>query len=483
MHHLRESDLRVNDTVAKSGKVFSKFQMEDLVALIQNERFMLLSDPGTQKTPPACLYAYYIWDEFKGKTLWMMPSTLLQKNLDELYDWSAFGPGDCMIFTGGEDISRAKVILTSFDRPRLSDKVIAEWGPYLVAIDEPQCGLKTHDSKRVTQLTKLMEKVPRFMCLTGSLISGRLDSAYPMIRIVCPHYYTSHENFLATHSYVDPFSGKRTWTQHDKLARILAAHSTSRSFEDVHGKADVYWPAPEYVDMSPLQAAKYRELEREALIELEDRFLDGSLPGVRAIRARQILAHPEAVKLPIKWDEQGEPIEYKTYNLIGGEKTGKDERLEVHLEDHLRKGTRVVVFGTFPVEIERMAAQARKQGLRAGVIHGGVPAPQRAQIDADFREHKLDAVFATWATAATGLNWGFVNHIIGVSVSYQDDHVHQGVFRALRGKRDTALWITILAYKKAKVEERIMDVVEQKSRDEFKVNPKSQPISFNRSPR
>lgn len=467
----------MTEIVSKQNKIFSKFQLEDLVCLMQNERFMLLSSPGTRKTAPVCLYIFWVWHDLGGKTIWTMPSSLLDKNRLELLEWSEFNPEDVVIYTGKEDVTNAKVLLMTFARFRLSaDKL---WKPMLVAVDEPQAGYRTHDSKSVQHLTKYMEKVPRFVCLTGSLICGRLDSAYPMIRLVEPRYYSSHANFLATHSYVDPFSGKITWTNHSRLARILQAHSTSRSFAEVHGKENVVVQL-ERVPMAKRQAERYRELERDALIELEDRWLDGSVPGIRAIRARQILAQPEAVKLPISWDDEGDPDEWKTYDLTDGEQTGKDERLVLHFDDALRTGTPIVVFGEFVTEVERIAALARKMGLRVGLLHGGISMEKRFEVDKDFREGRLDAIVATTATAGVGLNWQRAQCMIFASIGYRDDAYRQAIYRGLRGKRETPLRVIVLMYEKAKIEDRQLDVIERKSRDDHAVDPKSEPIDFGR---
>lgn len=442
-------------------------QMDNLARSIRQPRFLNCDDPGTGKTPPSCLKIWYAWHDLGLRTWWQMPTTLQQKNLDELYRWSEFAPGDCIIYTGNEDLTNVKVVISSFARFRKCWN--DGWPLGQVVIDEPQLGYKTFGSATVNALLEAMlgRENRHLLIMSGSLIAGRLDAAYPMLACCAPWLYSSYPNFIAEHSYEDLFTGKRHWINHDLLRRRIAKFATFRSYSELHpGEQYVIEPV-EWVDMSKRHLAKYRELEKEAMLELDDRWLEAEQPGVHALRADQILAHPNELIL-----------DTGTYNLIGHEEPGKDEHLRIHFMDHLRQGTRVAVFCRFVPEVRRVARLAESCGLRVGAICESVPVAKRPELDRMFREHQLDVMVATAATAGVGLNWPFLDHIIFATVDYADDHYKQAIFRALRGDRSKPVRVTTLAYRKAAVELRKLRIIQEKSEDAWKVEQKGKPIRF-----
>jgi hypothetical protein len=63
------------------------------------------------------------------------------------------------------------------------------------------------------------------------------------------------------------------------------------------------------------------------------------------------------------------------------------------------------------------------------------------------------------------------------SIDYTDDSFVQAFRRGIRGVRDTALLIIILKYE-GTVEGRIMEIVDRKSYDHFKINPDLAPLAL-----
>ncbi len=469
-----------------TDKILRPDQLEDLVKLMANERFALLSDPGTGKTPPACVYFWWLWSEHQERTVWCMPKSIRKKNREELLEWTGFAPDDVVIWEGEdfpEGITGPKVFIMTFKRWKLSwKKLLARFGYgkggiNCVAGDETQLGWKSFNSQTTQCLFQAMKYIKRFVAMTGTLIAGRLDSAYPVIHIINPNYYTGPEHFLATHAITDEWGKVLAWTNHLKLCQIIMNHATSRSFEQVHGKeAKILIVEP--VDMAPKQRAKYDEFEAAALLELEDRFLDASAnPGVAAIRCRQIMAHPECVKLPIAHDEKGKPIEWKVYDLTDGELTGKDEQLLIHLDEHAQTKKPLVIFGTLIPELNRIGALCKKHGLSTGVVHSQISDKACQQALDDFEAGKLQVLVVSPTKAGAGLNWPFVDHMIFASLDYQDDHFLQAYRRAMRGVRKTPLRITILEYRKS-LDQPIMGIIEKKSRDAAGVDSTKLTIQF-----
>jgi hypothetical protein len=464
----------------REGLELRPYQVEDVAFLMREPRFGLLSDPRTGKTPPACVYIWWLWSDLGEKIIWSMPKSLLKKNFYELIDWTDFTPNDLCIWNGRNDKPDHKVFLTTFKT------FSAHWRSLLDrhtktnahVIDEPHLdgGFKTDSSVNCQALYASGRIIERFVPMTGSLINGRLSSAYPIIHMIEPRYYSSLQNFEWEHAIKDEFTGKIVgWRNHARLRTIIEAHSSRRSFFDCYGEKSIVLDLEE-VDMAPMQRAKYDEFHESGLLELEDRWLDGSLPGVATIRCHQIMGHPEHVELPVEYNDDGKPISWKTYNLVGDEETGKDAALRLHFANHYNTGKPLIVFAALQEEQRRIARLAQKIGLRVGVINGSVSLSQRNQIDEGFRAGRLDTIIASEATAGVGFNWGHVDHLIFVSVDYQDANFLQALMRGMTPDK-SGLWITILAYKSS-LDQRKFKIIETKSRDANAVDPTRPVISI-----
>lgn len=449
-------------------------QIEDLSHLIGNKRWGLLNDPGTGKTPVVCAHTEWVWEDLGGKTIWPQPGSLLEKNKDELLRWTNLTEKQVSIFDGSNYDPNVVVYLMNFKRFSMSWRdIIGEQEKAFkrgtLLVDEIHMGFSTHDSQRTRELYMAGYRVDRFVPMTGSLIAGRLNSAYPTIRMIEPRYYASHQNFMAIHAEYDEWGKVTGWKNHERLNLILGKHSSRRTFESVFGKQAVVLLA-ERVQMAPRQLEQYRKFEKEALLELEDRFMDGSVPGVNTIRCRQIMAHPEDVSLPILWNDKGKPIKFKTYNLLGkNEMTGKEQRLEVHLNDHLLSGKPLVIYAALVPEQIRIYKLCEKMGFRVGLMNGMVSDKARAVLDKKFIAGELDIIVGSPLTSAVGWNWGFVDHIIFASLDYMDTNLIQAIRRAIRGKRNKPLLVTFLEYARS-IDQRIFQIVKRKSEDAHKVD-------------
>lgn len=197
--------------------------------------------------------------------------------------------------------------------------------------------------------------------------------------------------------------------------------------------------------MSPKQRAAYSEFEDKAMLELTDDYLDGTAsPGVHAMRCRQICAHPEFFGLEVGM-------------------TGKDEMLDIHLENHRNTGEPLIIFSALVPEMQRIFKLVHAKGMKVGLINGSTSMKDRVLFDEAFRAGKLQVIVASPATAGVGFNWEICNRIVYCSMDYQDSSFFQSYRRAIRGKRKTPLAIHVLCYRDS-IEERILQVVERKSR-------------------
>ena len=424
------------------------YQIADLAFLIANPRALILHDPGGGKTPPVCVWAWWHWSERRKRTLWIMPNSLLKKNRDELLRFTHFAPQDVEIVTKAptpELMARdPKVMLMSPTRFRISWPEFLGAFPDIDAIagDETHLYWTTGDSQTSMALDRAMLKVGYFVGMTGTLISGRYSSAYPLIRVLDPRYYPSYNQFLAEHAVLDDYGKPIAWHSPDKLVQVLGRHSIRRSFESIYGPAAKITQVERCV-MATKQREAYKQFEAMALLELEDTTLVANTGAIHALRCRQIMAHPETMGLKVGV-------------------TGKDERLDIHLADHAATGAPLVVFAPFVAEQQRLLARVRAAGLTAELLNGTVPTKRRAEIDEAFRNGRVQVLVGSPAVAGVGFNWGHCSHVIFTGLDYQDSNVVQSTWRFIRGARATPLLVTFLEYEDS-IDQRIMRIVEAKS--------------------
>lgn len=359
----------------------------------------------------------------------------------------------------------AKVILCSFHFHRERWKEIEEQFPDLglLAVDELHMGYGGVDSQTTSALYATMRRCERFIGMTGTLLNGKLDSVYPAIHVIEPGYYPlGYSSFRQDHvAFEDDYGRVLAWKNEGKVGQILLNHGVRRTFEEVYGKEDVVF-LPDLCEMNEAMRAEYDLFHEQAMLELDDgQFLDGSLPGVATIRARQIMAHPE------------------TFGLCAGEQTGKDERLEIHIRDAIERGEHLLIFSVHVPEQERIKALLESFGRRVGLFNGDTSAAKRDKIDLAFTGlnedgkfvgRTIDDVVGSPQTMAVGWNWEHVDHVIGVSIPYNDVDWLQAYRRANRGTRTKTLRVSLLQYADS-IDQRVIQIVEQKSILANKVDP------------
>lgn len=434
------------------------YQSAHLAFHIAQKKSLNLSHPGTGKTPTACLYIQYLVRNENAVVAFVMPKSLLSKNKDELLRFTNFEENEVAIVDGSpkkrEEIYNregVKVYLMGFDCfSREWEKLPKELNG--VVIDEFHMGYKTNDSKRTQSFYKAMNRVKFFLGMTGTLIDGRLSSAYPAIRVIEPRYYGSYQQFLYQHVITDEWGTVVEWTNHAKIRAILGKHAVAMTFAEAYKGSPKPIIIPEKCMMEPKHLTAYKEFEEKALLELDDKYLtDSGSGGVHQMRCRQILEAPESI------------------GIKGITSLGKDELLKVHLEDAKNNGKPLLIFSVFTAEQERIVKICREEfGLRTELINGSVSGKKRSQIDKDFREGKLDVVVGSPETMAVGFNWEHVDTVIFVSIDYKDSNWKQAIQRADRGTRKYPLKVYRLFYV-CGVEYRLWEIIKKKQEDSRKV--------------
>ena len=354
--------------------------------------------------------------------------------------------------------SPAKVFITTFAFLRLHwEHMLKVWPEIdLLMTDEHHLAFKDAESQQTEAFFNVCNHVENLYMMTGSLIAGRLDNAFPAIHAIEPLYYGSHAGFLQQHAtFIDGFGRVLGWKNEEKVKEILARHGVQHSFEEIYGKEPVVF-FHEKIPVGPLCRADYDKFHEQAMLELENaEFLDGTQPGVAVIRARQILAHPE------------------TMGIAKGEITGKDQRLAIFAAE----GQKMILFSSLKPEQRRTYELLTSLGLKGGIINSDVGKPERHRIDQAFKAGQLDFVVASGPTTAVGYDWEIADHVIYVSPDYQDDNFVQGYRRGSRGTRTTTLRVTSLEYENS-IERRQYQILTLKSQVANKVDPSRPVLNF-----
>lgn len=434
------------------------YQSAQLGFHIQQIRSLNLSSPGTGKTPTACLFINYLVRNEGAKVAFVMPKSLLKKNYSELFNFADFKEEEVAIVTGTPqkrqkiyDNPNVKVFLMGFDM------FSKEWGKLPdetngLVVDEFHMGYKTDSSARTQSFYRAMRVIKWFLGMTGTLIDGRLDSAYPAIRVINPNYYMSYNSFKAMHALYGWDGQLIGWRNHDRLARILSKHAVAIKFEEAYKNS----PKPIIISqeceiMNQEQKKAYKEMEEMALVELEDGYLEAhGSGGVKQLRCRQILEAPESVLPGFKGE------------------LGKDEALKVHLEDAKNSGKPLLIFSVFRAEQDRLKKLCEEYGFKTELMNGDTSDKNRARIDSEFREGKIDIVIGSPEVMSVGFNWQHVDTVIFVSMGYKDSNFKQAMQRADRGTRKYPLRVIRLYYGVA-VEHRLWQIIKRKQEDVKKV--------------
>jgi hypothetical protein len=435
------------------------YQVADLAFYMTQPRVLNTSDPGTGKTPSACAYSYY-HTTLGHRFVWVQPRSIIRKNHEEMLRFTPLTANQIAIVDGTKAQKEAAINSSALGF-FMTAQSLTTYGStlkrlypniQLVVTDEHHMMYGGHTSQRTQGLYAFMRGTKHFLGMSGTLINGKYDTVYPAIHLIEPRYYGSYEAFKQYHHITDDYGGFIGYQRPEKITAILARHSIRRTFQEIYGKENKVLIV-ENVEMSPQQRRSYDLMHKEAMLELDDKFIDGTLPGVNVIRARQIMAHPENV----------------AGSVITRETTGKDERLLIHLEDHQRNNKPLVVFASLVPEQERIKTLIERTTSKpCGLLNGAASSTERNRIDTEFRAGRLQYMVVSPATASVGYNWQMwgtteVDHIMFASLDYMDSSLVQAYRRMIRGVRKTPLRVTILAYERS-IDQRIFHIVEEKSK-------------------
>ena len=467
--------INLNEVYAQRDKLALRdYQNQHLGFFLTEHRALDRSDAGTGKTPVMCLWVYAMSKD--KRVIWTMPKSLLVKNYEELLLWSGLTPDQITLVDGTADqrkqqLSRrsTRVWLMGFDAFTRSwrDMVASYPDLYHLCGDEWHLGFANHGeadfrrpgqvygTKRTYEMYQYMRRGGAFLGGTGTLIDGKLTSAFPSLRLIDPRYYPTLDNFLSWHAVLDGYGNPYVWKNHDRLRLLLDKHSRRVTFEDAYGKEAVLPPQVVRCTMSDKQRSAYAQMEAMAVAEL-DRIVAG---GERLEAANDAVATKrclEMMQVPEK------------YGLPANPSDGKDAHLETYIEKALAEGEPLIIFEPVVQAHPRIKAMVERLGGVAGVMNGDVSSTERQRLDVEFRRGHVNVMICSPKVAGIGYNWGHVNTVIFASLDYKDTTFIQAYRRAVRGVRTSLLRILILQYRSS-LDQKIAGIVNERSKMRLKV--------------
>ena len=427
-------------------------QWDTFKAFKANKRFLDRSHAGTGKTPPACVYTRYMVKNQKKKVIWIQPTSLMRKNLEELQLWT--GLGDRVVEVTGAKLKKdATILRRDVDVWIMTAEALKTYGTQmfrqhnigLIICDEPHLYYVGFTSARTQAFYGLTVKYPelevKFLTATPTP-KGKLTSAYIYCSVIQPDYYRGFNYFKSIHQQDDGF-GNIEWINYPILHKFLEHYSICHTTKEMYGEI------PQYIvrhrlDLPAKLRRFYDRFEAEGILEMKSSILQDMPPSVNTLRCRQILNHPHQLKLPVVYDADNNPVAWEHVEAFTG-LTPKQEAII----NYVNEGEPLFIIATFHEEQEQLVRLIEQHcdGVKVGLINGTVSKAKRDEIDAGFRNGTVDVIVASGQTTSVGYNWQHLNTIIFHSVDYGDDIFYQAVQRAKRGKRDTPLRIVVLEYK------------------------------------
>ena len=409
---------------------------------------------ATGKTYTMAWLAEYYWKTEQCKTVLINPISLSVKNKDEIVRFTDFAEDEVQIVSGTPakravqwKNTKAKVFIVG---PDLFGK---EWEQMLpdvksILVDESHLAYSGHKSARTQAFYMAQKKANHITFFTATPIgSGKASSIYYAFCCCAPLVFANFKRFMNYFAIYNSLGYIIGWRHMDVLGEQLKKFSVGISFKEAFKNAAENIVSFETCDFGDSDIEeKYRSMEDDALMELDDRYVEANSGGVKLLRCRQLLECPEVFGLEPKI-------------------RAKDELLKSHLQ-HILDGSekQILVYSAFVAEQERIVRICAEMGLQAGLINGSVVGEARASVAKKFESGEFQVLVASPATMAIGFNFEFVSSVVFVSADYDNSAFHQACFRGNRGTRSTPLPIYILVVN-CKVEKKFWKKVLSEKED------------------
>ena len=311
-----------------------------------------------------------------------------------------------------------------------------------VVVDESHLVLPILNDKKLTNFWKglrLFDDVAVRFAVSGTPDRGKLENRFGTYRFLYPNRFKHlsrwswlEENF---HVYEQKVSKSRTVK---KVGQLKRPANWSLVEDDVivrRTKKEVLSSLPDKlynfveVELGKDQRKQYVSALSDAIdqkIEAQENDRESAAAMVFSLRGRQLAS--------CSMDEHWNPV-------VGG-KSAKLDWLEEWLAE--RENVKVVVASQFVKVLEWLKVELVARGYRTEVLHGGLSAQRRADIQRDFQEGLLEVILLS-GRMGVGITLDVADDLIMFDQPYDPDMVEQIEDRVHRASRNhqVTIWNVI----------------------------------------
>lgn len=458
------------EEVQKNRELLSlrQYQTNHLGFFLKEWRSIDRSDAGTGKTPVMCLWLYARSQE--DRCIWAMPKSLLSKNYEELLLWSNLQPHQIVLVDGTPDQRKkqmdwkdGRVFMMGFDTFANNWEYLRSKYSNVVHFcgDEFHRGFSTHGvrnwrnplkfdgPRRTVMLYEFLHKGGSMLATTGTLINGRLTSAFPVIHLINPVYYGTYTTFESWHCILDNWGKPIMYKNHDRLSAILDKHGRRITYQEAYGEENKQIFVIQ-CNMGVNQKKAYKQFEERAILELEDGFIESKSSATTLRKCMELMQVPELFDIQDNNDD------------------GKEAHLQDEVELAIEEKQQLLIFDPIKNAQVKWARILNDMGRKAEVMNGDVTGTQRMWQDKRFREGEITDLVCSPDVAGVGFNWEHVNTVIFMMLDWQDTTFIQNYRRALRGTRTQPLRILVFQYR-ASIDQKIAQKLNWKSENRLRV--------------
>tara|TARA_X000001382_G_scaffold130968_1_gene128311 strand:+ start:10909 stop:12273 length:1365 start_codon:yes stop_codon:yes gene_type:complete len=403
--------------------------------ILNNERVLITSDPGTGKTRSVIDAFVQQTKEKPGRLLVLAPLSILQPSWGD--DIEKFAPD--LTYSVALSKNRTKEFLKNTDIC-ITNHDAVKWitknmhvleGFTHLCIDE-FTAFKNKDSQRSKAMLKVAKHFDNRIAMSGTPNSnGILDIWHPTLIVddgqrLGHRFYSFRQNVCTAH-----FNGfGQEWVEKDSAREIVAA-----AIKDINIRFELEscLDMPEQtttertVELPPAVLKAYRDFAEDSVLYTKQGTVNAVHAGARTKKLLQMCTG--AV-----YDEDGEVVKVH------------DQRYDLVMSLVEEREHSLVAFN-WTHERDCLTAKANKLGISYGVIDGATPVKKRKEIVDRMQAGQLQVVFAHPQSAGHGLTLTRATTVIWASPTYNAEYYQQfnrRIYRAGQKKRTEIIHIQAL---------------------------------------
>jgi len=318
------------------------------------------------------------------------------------------------------------------------------WRPDYVILDEAQ-RIKNWESKTSRAAKKLRSRYA--LVLTGTPLENKLEELYSIVQFVDDRRLGPAFQFLHDHRVLDAKGQLTGYRNLDLVRERLAPIFLRRTRGEVLGQLPERTDSTVFVELAAAQRGPYEDqraalarlLVKPVLSELDRKRILACLTNLRMI-CNSTWLFDKSTHVAPKLDEFAEII----------------AQLMTESADH-----KVVVFSQWEMMLQEATAVLDRLGVGYATLTGRMPAAERKDPIARFREDPACRVFLSTDAGGSGLNLQAADTVLHLEVPWNPAVLEQRTARVHRMGQSRPVRVIRLVTR-GTIEERVLDVIAQK---------------------